>query len=71
MTVDIILQNNATITRADTKLQRFLEKEYELYDGYQSTEHSTISLIDILISIMMNSRLDTAEKVRSIIPDDL
>ena len=66
MTVDIILQNNATITNADLKLQRFLEHEYELYDGYQDIDHSTISLLDILISIMMNSRLDTAEKVRSI-----
>jgi hypothetical protein len=48
------------------KLRRFLDAEWELYDGAPTKQDSKLTLFDILVSIMTNSRLDTAEKVRSI-----
>ncbi len=43
-----------------------MRSEYELYDGVPILQDSTLSLLDILLSILMNSRLDTADKVKSI-----
>ena len=43
-----------------------MQAEYELYDGIPLSHDSMLSLFDILLSIMMNSRLDTASKVQSI-----
>jgi len=64
--MDLCLTNGTSIVDADRKLSRFMGAEYELYDGIRVPEDSTLSLFDILLSIMMNSRLDTADKVRSI-----
>lgn len=47
-------------------LLRFLENEWEIYDGQPNAQDSTLSLFDILVSVSMNSRIDTADKVRSI-----
>jgi len=54
------------LTDAEGRLSRFLTNEWELYDGVSVPSDPEISLLDILLSIMMNSRLDTADKVRSI-----
>jgi hypothetical protein len=51
---------------AEQKLVRMLSHEWELYDGVAVPRDDTLRLDEILLSIMMNSRLDTAEKVRSI-----
>lgn len=64
--MDLHLINRTKIADASGKITRFMEREYELYDGIDTPHDSTLSLQDILISIMMNSRLDTADKVRSI-----
>lgn len=64
--MDLQLTNGTEIKHADVKLLRFLESEYELYDGIEAPHDVTLSLFDILLSVMMNSRLDTADKVRSI-----
>lgn len=48
------------------KLLEFLRNEWELYDKVEVAHDSTLTLYDILLSVMMNSRLDTAAKVRSI-----
>jgi len=64
--MNLHLPNNLEIVDADRKLTRFMKAEYELYDGVTVAEDSTLTLFDILLSIMMNSRLDTASKVQSI-----
>lgn len=64
--MNVLLTNGTEIIDADRKLIRFMESEYELYDGVPVAQDSTLSLFDILLSIMMNSRLDTASKVQSI-----
>ncbi|MFB3879969.1 MAG: DUF6308 family protein [Armatimonadota bacterium] len=51
---------------AESRLSAFLENEWELYDGVPTPADSKLSLMDILISTMMNSRLDTADKVRAV-----
>jgi hypothetical protein len=48
------------------KLLEFLRNEWELYDKVEVAQDSTLTLYDILLSVMMNSRLNTAGKVRSI-----
>jgi hypothetical protein len=60
------ISDGLTIERPATKLLRFLQAEWELYDGIPIARDDSIQLFDILLSIMMNSRLDTAEKVRAI-----
>lgn len=64
--MDIHFANGTAISDADTKLLRFMRSEYELYDAVSVQQDSTLTLFDILLSIMMNSRLDTASKVQSI-----
>lgn len=64
--MDLRLINGTSIIDADRKLLRFLGSEYELYDGIPVPRDNALSLFDILLSIMMNSRLDTAGKVQSI-----
>lgn len=64
--MNIRLCSGDEILNADRKLIRFVQSEYELYDGVVTPQDSTLSLFDILLSIMMNSRLDTASKVQSI-----
>lgn len=64
--MNLHLCNGTEIIDADLKLIRFMENEYDLYDGVEVSQDSTLSLFDILLSIMMNSRLDTADKVKSI-----
>jgi len=64
--VNLHLTNGTAIADAELKLIRFMRNEYELYDGISVPQDSTLSLFDILLSIMMNSRLDTANKVQSI-----
>ena len=64
--MELHLPNGYVIPFADRKLVRFMESEYALYDGIDVPQDSPISLFDILLSIMMNSRLDTASKVQSI-----
>lgn len=51
---------------AERKLLAMLRHEWELYDGVAVPRDNTLRLDEILLSIMMNSRLDAAEKVRSI-----
>lgn len=51
---------------AHDKLMQFLAHEWELYNGIPVAQDTCLYLYEILLSIMMNSRLDTAEKVRSI-----
>ena len=60
------ISDELTIERPATKLLRFLQAEWELYDGIPVARDDRIQLFDILLSIMMNSRLDTADKVRAI-----
>lgn len=64
--MNLHLPNKIEIIDADQKLIRFMRAEYELYDGIPIAADSTLTLLDILLSIMMNSRLDTAGKVQSI-----
>lgn len=64
--MNLHLCNGAEIIDADEKLLRFMQSEYELYDGIPVAEDSTLSLFGILLSIMMNSRLDTATNIQSI-----
>lgn len=64
--MNIRLCSGDEIPNADRKLIRFVRSEYELYDGVVTPQDSALSLFDILLSIMMNSRLDTASKVQSI-----
>ena len=54
------------LATAEGRLLKLLRNEWELYDGVDVPTDSQLSLFDILLSIMMNSRLDTADKVRSI-----
>ena len=64
--MNLVLGNGTQVRHADAKLLRFMQSEFELYDGIPVLQDSTLSLFDILLSVMMNSRLDTADKVRSI-----
>lgn len=54
------------IVSPNEMLMRFLKNEWQIYDGQPNAQDSTLSLFDILISVSMNSRLDTADKVRSV-----
>ncbi len=51
------------------KLLAFLTNEWELYDGVAVARDDTVTLSDILLSIMMNSRLATADQVKTVWED--
>jgi len=55
-----------TVNRPAEKLKRFLEAEWEIYDGAPVAQDAKLTLLDILVSVSMNSRLDTADKVKSV-----
>lgn len=64
--MNLTLSNATEILDADAKLLRFMRSEHELYDAVPVPQDSTLSLFDILLSITVNSRLDTATKVQSV-----
>ena len=66
MSTPLVLPAGVTIADPYERLIRFLENEWEIYDGQPNAQDSTLSLFDILVSVSMNSRLDTADKVRSV-----
>ena len=64
--MNLQLPNGEKIIDADQKLVAAMRYEYELYDGIDVRQDSALTLFDILLSVMMNSRLDTAAKVHTI-----
>jgi hypothetical protein len=64
--MDVHLPDGTRIANAGRKLVRFMENEYDIYDAVEVPPDNTLSMLDILISVAMNSRLDTAVKIRSV-----
>ena len=64
--MNLHLPDGAEIANADGKLVAYMKNQYEIYDRVQVSQDSTLTLFDILLSVTMNSRLDTADKVRSV-----
>lgn len=64
--MNLQLSNGVAIVGADRKLIRFMENEYAIYDGVHVLQDSTLTMLDVLLSVAMNSRLDTADKIRSV-----
>ncbi len=51
---------------AERKLLRFLDAEWELYDGAGARHDAVLTEMDILVSTVVNARLGTADKVRTV-----
>ncbi len=62
----LVVSPELTIEKPEKKLLAFLRSEWLLYDGQPVSQDSQLELFDILVSIMTNSRLDTARKVWSV-----
>jgi hypothetical protein len=52
------LPSGVCIPECQRKLSTFAEQEYELYNGVAVPMDSTLTIHDILLSVMVNSRLD-------------
>ena len=66
MSEPLLLPAQVEIKHPEEMLLAFVKNEWEIYDGQPNAQDSILSLFDILVSVSMNSRLDTADKVRSI-----
>jgi len=63
-----VLEVSATLSIADPagKLSRYFSSEFQLYDRLGARPDNRIGLFDILASVLVNSMLNTAEKVSAI-----
>ncbi len=52
------LPSKLTIRDPLARLRAFADEEYETYDGIATPQDSTLTIHDILLSVMMNSRLN-------------
>ncbi len=66
--MDIQLLQNYRIVDAERKLLRFMQAEYEVYDGASILTDSIMTINDILLAVVSKSRANSAAKVRNILP---
>ena len=64
--MDIHLPSHLSITDSEVKLLRFAEEEYAYYDGIPSADPDHITPVDVMVTNAVNSRLDTADKIRNV-----
>ncbi len=62
----IRLRSGGVLRNCEDRLRRFCDEEYAYYDAIASGDPNRIEPIDVLVTVAMNSRVDTAERVRAV-----
>jgi hypothetical protein len=62
----IRLRSGLEITNPAERLLRFCREEYDYYDGVPNGHPDRIEPLDVLATVGLNSRIDTAVKVRTV-----
>jgi hypothetical protein len=60
------LASGCVIERPDERMLAFCRNEYAYYDALPSADPNLIDPLDVLATVAMNSRVDTAKKVRQV-----
>lgn len=61
------LLSGLTIDRPLDRLLKFCREEYEFYDATPDPDPNSFGLLDVLITAVVNSRVDTADKIRGVV----
>ena len=62
----ITLESDITIREPAARLLRFCREEFDYYDGVPGGDPDHVEPIDVLATVGINSRIDTAVKVRTV-----
>jgi Family of unknown function (DUF6308) len=60
------LASGCVVERPDERMLAFCRNEFAYYDAFQSADPNRIDPLDVLATVAMNSRVDTAKKVRQV-----
>ncbi len=63
---EITLESGLTIGDPAARLLRFCREEFDYYDGVPGGDPDHVEPIDVLATVGINSRIDTAAKVRTV-----
>jgi hypothetical protein len=64
--IEVLLRSGLTVQRPADRLLRFCLEEYEYYDNVPGGDPNRIEPVDVLATVGLNSRIDTAAKLRTV-----
>jgi len=62
----LVVSENLSIEQPEDKLERYFSSEFELFDRLPARPDNRVRLFDILASVLVNSMVNTSEKVSTI-----
>lgn len=64
--MDLLLPSGPRLSNCRDRLLRFFPIEYAYYDAIPTNDPNRIEPLDVLVTVAMNSRVDTGEKVQKV-----